>query len=513
MSFRFVHFFTLIVYSVFLNAQFNGRTPNIRQSISEYNQLLHKSEGMSRNELIHLLTQNNLLQLHNFNLSYTNGIGEFIHFKNAFHYAIGRSDIPRSQTPAEYLVSVIQKYESEGKTRVGIVYYDAFVPGAETPSADFDPFSELQKPDKQRKEYRSLHAFMRIYYLSSQQLITHTSTATYKQLYALEIQMRDELNDDSGSQSVSARGAAISKAGEVETARVKPGALSRLSSILLPKPIRDGLIRDSINALIVIPYENIGQLPFLAFPFEKDTIKSAVADYMCVTIAPHLCNYNRVFGANQSRIGKQNAMVSRNPIIIGNPVYAQTAGMEFPDLPGAEDEARKVAAFLHTSPLLGKSARVDTVLHRLKNADFGYFATHAVPDYSNPAGKSFLALTPDIKHPTGWLNIEEIQEITNNRLKLVVLSACQTGIGKAYKNGYCNIGRGFFIAGTDNILMSLWNLNDRDMVPFMQTVMEELAKPQYFYPAENLRQAVLRYRRINPNPAVWAAMVKFGIDY
>jgi CHAT domain-containing protein len=44
---------------------------------------------------------------------------------------------------------------------------------------------------------------------------------------------------------------------------------------------------------------------------------------------------------------------------------------------------------------------------------------------------------------------------------LVVLSACETGIGKLYKSeGAMSIARGFQFAGAQNLLFSLWKVND-----------------------------------------------------
>lgn len=51
---------------------------------------------------------------------------------------------------------------------------------------------------------------------------------------------------------------------------------------------------------------------------------------------------------------------------------------------------------------------------------------------------------------------------------LVVLSACETGIGKLYKSeGAMSIARGFQFAGAQNLLFSLWKVNDYTTSVFM----------------------------------------------
>jgi CHAT domain-containing protein len=110
------------------------------------------------------------------------------------------------------------------------------------------------------------------------------------------------------------------------------------------------------------------------------------------------------------------------------------------------------------------------------------------------------------------MTIKNIQRIMTSKTKIAILSACQTGVGRIYRNAYSSIGRCFFIAGVDNCIMSLWDLNDYDIIGFMKILIEELKTPRYFYPAENLRQAILKFRRINPDK-LWSSMVNFGICY
>jgi CHAT domain-containing protein len=460
-----------------------------------------------------VLGEQDLLDIHLFNLSYASGIKEFIDFKGKFHYAVGKSDIPNGTYPLDYLFWVLSIYEHEQKYRVAFIYYDAITTIEKKTSGTADYGNWLIKKDSLKKKglaSESESDLVRIWYVSRWHLHKEQTDYTFNQVKELEAATRIRLGVDIIGSSRSPR-SNIKTAKTLDTATLgSKNAPEELSKLLLPDTIVELMEKDQIDAVIVIPYGIIGQVPFHALPLNSS---EHFVDRYAYTIAPHLSNYIKVFQANPNKVSKRNFLETVNPLIVGNPKFYSSQSIILPDLPGAAREASIIASLVNTTALIGEDAQYDAILNKMKNSDFAYFATHAVPSFEDPANKSFLALTPSKNSKNGYLNISTIQKVLEKKTKLVVLSACQTGVGKSYKNGYCNIGRGFFIAGVDNAIMSLWNLDDENIVPFMTILMEELKKPQYFYPAENLRQAILRYKKISANPAYWSAMVNFGITY
>lgn len=98
---------------------------------------------------------------------------------------------------------------------------------------------------------------------------------------------------------------------------------------------------------------------------------------------------------------------------------------------------------------------------------------------------------------------------------LVVLSACETGIGKLYKaEGAMSVARGFQFAGAENLLFSLWKVNDYTTSVFMTDFYKNVKNGQSYLEANtNAKLAFLNDKSI-PNakksPYYWSSFVYYG---
>ncbi|CAA9196904.1 CHAT domain-containing protein [Flavobacterium collinsii] len=98
---------------------------------------------------------------------------------------------------------------------------------------------------------------------------------------------------------------------------------------------------------------------------------------------------------------------------------------------------------------------------------------------------------------------------------LVVLSACETGIGKLYKGeGAMSVARGFQFAGAQNLLFSLWKVNDYTTAVFMADFYKNIKKGQSYFEANaNAKLAFLQDKSISnakKSPYYWSSFAYYG---
>lgn len=108
----------------------------------------------------------------------------------------------------------------------------------------------------------------------------------------------------------------------------------------------------------------------------------------------------------------------------------------------------------------------------------------------------------------GILSANDIARLDLSNTDMVVLSACQTGQGKATAEGLYGLQRAFKKAGVRTIVMSLWNVSDKTASEFMTTFYERLAdKKNAWNKRKAFEEAKVIIRQRYPEPFHWAAFV------
>ena len=105
----------------------------------------------------------------------------------------------------------------------------------------------------------------------------------------------------------------------------------------------------------------------------------------------------------------------------------------------------------------------------------------------------------------GILLAEEIATMDLSGTDLVVLSACQTGLGEITSEGVFGLQRAFKKAGVQTLIMSLWRVNDEATSLMMQTFYEQLLSGQSKREAFALAQQAVKEKFIDPY--YWAAFI------
>lgn len=292
-------------------------------------------------------------------------------------------------------------------------------------------------------------------------------------------------------------------------------SFKKLNKILFPSAFK----LETFDHIIFLPALNIGTLPFSCFEIKGKYL----IDRMSYSIAPNIYEFSISAQMNRNKhdmdMDTELTYFWENALFVSNPKYPENLDWSFPNLPGAEDEVNYIinkSAPTKYKHLSGIKATEENILKNICSYDLLYFATHGINDAKNPMDKSFLVLADD-KSETPFITSREIMNIRNEcqlKADLVVLSACQTGLGKAHEGGTIGLARAFQMAGANHVLMSLWNIDDNETATLMKFFFDELSKGGEMMPHSALRKAILKYKReVNKDPKYWAAFSLFGVPY
>ncbi len=284
---------------------------------------------------------------------------------------------------------------------------------------------------------------------------------------------------------------------------------------LLIEPISDLLPKNADERVIFIPQESLFLTPFAAlqdaegkYLIEKHTILTAPAI--------QVLDLTR---KQKNRLEKQD-LANLKPLIVGNPIMPTVSlngqkAEQLAVLPEAEKEAIEIAQMLQQQPMIGAKATKAVVKKRLSQANLIHFATHGLLEYRSTNTSSSLqglgipgaiALAPSEKDD-GLLTAAEIFDL---RLvaSLVVLSACDTGVGRITGDGVIGLSRAFISAGVPSVLVSLWTVPDAKtkllMIAFYQELQQNPDK------AQALRKAMLTLMEFGFEPLDWAGFTLLG---
>lgn len=209
--------------------------------------------------------------------------------------------------------------------------------------------------------------------------------------------------------------------------------------------------------------------------------------------------------------------------------------LDFKALPKTLEEVEAVSHLMQQllprqRILTKEAAREETILavrrpRILHLATHGFFVSHSgnpsLDRRENVLLRSGLAVAgansfhETLSHIDGLLTADEVSGMDLQDTDVVVLSACQTGVGEA-KNGEGVYGlrRAFSVAGAKNLVMSLWRVSDewtaRQMIAFYKYYSEGKLPVDALRAAQLEMISKLRQSGVEAFPALWAAFIVQG---
>jgi CHAT domain-containing protein/Tfp pilus assembly protein PilF len=203
------------------------------------------------------------------------------------------------------------------------------------------------------------------------------------------------------------------------------------------------------------------------------------------------------------------------PASTGSPGGAHPT--RFERLVSSRDEAQAIGALAdgrNSLIALDFEASRDLALSgRLEPYRVIHFATHGILDSQRPelSGLVLSLVDPRGQRVSGFLQLNDIYNL-KLRADLVVLSACQTALGKDVRGeGLIGLTRAFMYAGTPRVIASLWEVPNRATAELMKRFYRHFLVDG-MSPAAALRAAQLELRSIprwSP-PFFWAGFVLEG---
>ena len=309
------------------------------------------------------------------------------------------------------------------------------------------------------------------------------------------------------------RGMAVSAISR--NARSDSKAARALAALLLPASLGQTFRND--EEVLIVTSGVLALVPFAALPSLSDN--AAMPAHFTMRYSPSLAVAAELDAANATENRTMPQML--NALVVGNPVMPtlamSTSGGErsrLDSLPWARTEARWVAAKLGVHPLLDAEATESTVSRSMKNASIVHLATHGMAYASElRARDSYVVFAAD-SAKDGFLTVGELIDHGDLHANLVVLSACQTGLGNIRQGeGVVGLQRAFLAAGARSLLVSLWSVDDQATSLLMQQFYEHWlddanhpTKAGALRRAQNDVRAMPRYSK----PRYWAAFQLVG---
>lgn len=223
-----------------------------------------------------------------------------------------------------------------------------------------------------------------------------------------------------------------------------------------------------------------------------------------------------VFVQLTERAKKLSNVKEENLLSVGNPAFDARKFSDLKNLSEAETEAREIARNYRKSTIMVSKEATKKAFRRIyPKFKIIHFAGHYVAESDFPLfSKLIMAKDEEATGENSFLTNAELISVKLPRTKLIVLSACETGIEK-YSDGEGLIGlsRTFLSLGVPLIVASQWQV-DSDASAELMKNFHQFRRQHKLSTTQALRQAQLKLLKTSNGrfqaPYFWAGFAVFG---
>jgi CHAT domain-containing protein/Tfp pilus assembly protein PilF len=272
-------------------------------------------------------------------------------------------------------------------------------------------------------------------------------------------------------------------------------------------PVAD--LAEGSTRILILPDGPLHRLPFSALMRTTKGREQYLAEWKPLHTALSLTTYATLRASSNPAASIKPAQL----VAFGDPSYPQnlaaasasrdplhrTFGLSprsfnWQALPYSRREVETIAAAYPGSHLyLGKDATEEKAKSVARNARILHFATHGYLDDRTPLDSALVLTIPEDLPPgrdNGLLQVWEIFESVRLDADLVVLSACESALGRELSGeGMIGLTRAFQYAGARSVVASLWDVAD-------QTTAELMTRFHRHYAAGLSKDEALRQAQI-----------------
>ena len=245
--------------------------------------------------------------------------------------------------------------------------------------------------------------------------------------------------------------------------------------------------------IVIVPHDVLHYLPFDAL--RSPAGRWTVEEFVLSTLP----------SASVLRfLADKAAGASDRALVVGNPDLGPALA-----LPWAEREARVIGQQRSGATVLVQADATEAQVKQvIEGAGLVHFATHGELNESDPLSSALLLVGG--AGEDGRLEVRELFGL-DLHARLVVLSACETGLGKLSRGDeLIGLQRAFLYAGTPAVVTTLWKVDDRASYELIRAFYARLESAG---PVEALRQAQIETLRTFPHPFAWAAFGLSGVSH
>ncbi len=301
------------------------------------------------------------------------------------------------------------------------------------------------------------------------------------------------------------RGASGPRDNSPEALRKRQETLSDAVQTLLPGDVRQVLAAGQ-GRLLVVPTRDTGTAPYAALPIRSHD------DFAARRWSFVVMQDLDVLAGSKSGVDLGHLDFSKS-VIVGDPEDMRDVQYTFPALPGARAEAKAIAEKFGVDPqrvFIGADATRKNVVRALERSNGQgviFMATHAIADPEHPLTRGFVVLSQQNLF-AGELRYHKFRG-WDQHPPLVVMSACQTALGRVFDGGTFGVARIWTNAGAGQVVASLWNVSDKATYLLMTRFVTQLQKGMA--PELAMQAAQLETIKNYPDdPKMWASFTIIG---